>query len=370
MWRDKKIKTILVIILGIAAGILMYVLIEKSDTEASRYIGNKEDDNKTIEEKLAIKIKSANLSTDYVIEQVISDIDKFEFNTINVPVVIEVKDLSSSDMTINKDSKDKAIKLIKKLKGKKINVILEAYPWIDNGSKIETDWLPSDIEAFFENWRNKVLRELVSDIAVPYKVYAVNVASNFVKLEGEEEQWCETIDYVRKDYKGLVTYRINRWDTAVWEQNLLKEYEKKLNYKYFSKVDFISVAAYFGLTNKDTNTTDELAKAIECTTLYDRKQNVKQELKNFYDKWKKPIFFGELGFPKTNGASIAPYDCTYSSVINSVEQAHCFEAYRQVFEKEVWILGFSVFAIGENSDSKKYYPSDESKIIIRDWYKK
>lgn len=59
-----------------------------------------------------------------------------------------------------------------------------------------------------------------------------------------------------------------------------------------------------------------------------------------------------------------------SNIVNNKEQANCFEAYRSVFENESWNLGFSIFAIGETSDDKKYYPSDESVEIIRKWYAK
>ena len=95
---------------------------------------------------------------------------------------------------------------------------------------------------------------------------------------------------------------------------------------------------------------------------------MKKEIKNFYDKWNKPIFFGELGFPRTNKASVQPYNPLISDIINDQEQANCFEAYRLVFENEPWNLGFSIFAIGERSNDKRYYPSDESSEIIKKWY--
>ena len=177
------------------------------------------------------------------------------------------------------------------------------------------------------------------------------------------------VDYVRKQYKGLVTYRTNFWVTATeWEPKVTAQYEAKLNNKVFSKLDFISIASYFELTNNDTNTVDDLKDALQSTTIYNRKQNVKQEIKNFYDKYKKPIFFGELGFPRTKKASIAPYDPQISDIVNNQEQANCFEAYRRIFENETWHLGFSIFAIGETSVDKMYYPSNESTQIIRKWY--
>lgn len=365
-----KKRIILLLILIIALGIIFYVL--KTNPDARGFINNKinEFQGKTLNSKFQTKIKSGNLSTDYNINEVLDDIQKFNLNTLNIPVVINVDNLSSSVMTVDKSSENKAIELIKSLRGKKINIILEAYPWIKNGSLYETDWKPDNINTFFLNWKTNVLKVLIDDIAVPYHVDALNVASNFVHMEYAEGYWCNTIDYVRKYYKGLVTYRTCWWYTAEWKPETINSYEKKLNNKLFSKVDFISIAAYFELTNNNTNTPENLFRAIQSTEIYNRKQNVKKEIKNFHDKWNKPIFFGELGFPKTNGASIQPWNPYQNNTVNNTEQANCFEAYRQSFENEPWLLGFSIFAIGEHSSEKRYYPSEESTSIIKNWYSK
>jgi len=188
-------------------------------------------------------------------------------------------------------------------------------------------------------------------------------------MEEGEGDWCDTIDYVRKYYKGLITYRTSWWINAEGNEKLLSAYNKKLNNKLFSKVDFISIAAYFELTDKDRNTVEDIVKAIESTEIYNRKQNVKKEIIEFYYKWNKPIFFGELGFPRTDKASMFPWNPYASQNTNNLEQSNCFEAYRKVFEKEGWNLGFSVFALGEHSESKLYYPSSESTLIIRNWFK-
>ncbi|WP_069681247.1 glycoside hydrolase family 113 [Clostridium taeniosporum] len=319
-------------------------------------------------------IKSGNLSTDYTIEQALSDINKFQLNTLNIPVKIEIDTLSSSDMIINKSSEEKAITLINQLKGKNknINIILEPYPWIAQGTKVETEWKPDNISTFFSNWKLNVLKPLIDAIAMPYNVTALNIGSNFVNMECEEKNWCDIIDYVRKYYKGLVTYRTNKWDTASWAPDSITAYKNKLNNKLFSKLDFISIAAYFELTNNSTNTIENLVKSIEDSQIsvdgLIRHQNIKQEIKNFYNKWNKPIFFGELGFPKIDKASFHPWNPYENNTINNIEQANCFEAYRREFENESWFLGFSVFSIGEQSSDKRYYPSEESTVVIRNWY--
>lgn len=56
--------------------------------------------------------------------------------------------------------------------------------------------------------------------------------------------------------------------------------------------------------------------------------------------------------------------------INNEEQTKCFEAYKLVFEKEPWILGFSVFAVGEKGNDKRYYPCEKSVEVIKSWYSK
>lgn len=326
-------------------------------------------EGKTLNSKFETKIKSGNLSTDYNIDQVLNDIEKLQLNTLNVPIVINIENRNSSNMTVDNESKKRAIQLFKKLRGKKINIILEPYPWIENGSIGETSWKPDNIDEFFNNWTNNVLGNLIKDVAVPYHVDAFNIGTSFVHMESNEKKMCDMVDYVRERYKGLLTYRTNFWITAEdFSPEFTTKYEQKLNNKIFSKVDFISIAAYFELTNNDTNTVDNLVSALEKSQIYNRKQNVKQQIKNFYDKWNKPIFFGELGFPRTNKASVQPYNPLISDVYNNQEQANCFEAYRRVFANEPWNLGFSIFAIGETSNDKRYYPSEETTEIIRNWY--
>lgn len=315
------------------------------------------------------KIKSANLSTDYTIETALKDIEKFGLNTVNIPIAINICDLTSSDMNIDYYSQNKAIELIKILKERKIRIILEPYPWIANGSEYETEWNPNDIDAFFWNWKTNVLKVLIDEVANPYKVDILNIGTGFNHMEYAHGYWFDLIDYVREHYDGLITYRTSWWITAAWDHDTTLFYENKLNNPLFSKIDIISIAAYFELTENDTNSTENLVKSLDGTQIFGRNQNVRQEIKNFHDKWGKPVFFGELGFPRTIKASIHPWNPFQSTTIDNKEQANCFEAYKIVFENEPWLIGFSVFAIGEHSEDKWYYPSDESADIIKSWYR-
>jgi len=313
------------------------------------------------------KIKSINLSTDYEIEQVLKDIKITNANTVNIPIVIKIPNLSSNEMIIDDYSKEKAIQLIKLLKKDNIKIILEAYPWINNGSDYETEYNPNDKEKFFEDWEN-ILGTLIKDIANIYNVDVMITGSNFTKLEKYEENWCNIINFTKENFKNQVTYKTSWWYTASWDEESKNKYNEKLNNKLFSQVDFISIAAYFELSDKAENTVEELINSLSCTTIYNRNQNITKEIENFHTKYKKEIFFGELGFPRKNHAASHSWDSQVSNTYNGGEQGRCFEAYRNVFENKDYIKGFSVFALGQKGNDKNFYPSSESIDVIFNWY--
>ncbi|MDU5105855.1 hydrolase [Clostridium sp.] len=363
-----------IVIIIIAVGYYFYNINYNSRGIINKVLNKIE--GKTLNSDFNSKIKSANLSTDYNVEQAISDIETLDLNTINLPVVINIDDITSSNVSIDQNSLERAKILLKKLKGKKINVILEPYPWIANGSKYETDFNPIDKVEFLSNWRDDVIKPLIDEIAIPYRVDALNIATGFTHLENMEDEFCEIIDFSRKYYKGLITYRTSFWTTANWKDEVVKDqvdelkekYNKKLNNKIFSKVDFISIASYFELTDNDTNTVDNLVSALSSSQRHNRGQNIKEQVENFHNKWDKPIFFGELGFPRTIKASVEPWNPYLSKEINTQEQANCFEAYKEVYESEPWFLGFSIFAVGNKDEDKMYYPSDETVEVIKKWF--
>jgi hypothetical protein len=318
-------------------------------------------------ELLQSKIKSGNLSVDYTIDQALADVERLSLNTVNVPVMVLVDRLGSSTMKLDQASMEKAKDIIKKLKKRNKTVILEPYPWIAGGEEYETNWSPSDIDLFFEQWGQGIIRELIEKVAVPEGVDVLCIASNLRHLEQYEEQWMSLVDEVRQRYDGYITYKNNWWYTAEWDESSQINFQRILNNRVFEKVDFISIGTYFELSEQPTNTVEELKEALYRSTVHGRRQNIVGEIEQLHERWNKPIFMGELGFPKRNYAAKEPWNPSPSNVYNGAEQARGFEAYRQVFTQD-WFLGFSVFAIGETGEDKHYYPSEESAEVIRNWW--
>lgn len=322
---------------------------------------------KTLNKSFNNKIKSGDLSVDYTIDQTLKDVDGMKLNTVNVPIEVDISDLSAKSISVNKQSEEKAKKLIDELNKKNINVILEPYPWINKGQDYETAMKPTDVNKFFSTWKNDVIGKIINEVAVPKRVDALCIASNFVNLENYSNKWCNIIDFARSKYKGLITYKTNWWYTASWDNESKEKFKKKLDNKIFSKVDYISIAAYFEITGNAVNSVDYIKNSLYSTTINNRGQRIVDELNAMHKKWNKPIFFGELGFPRRDYASEHPWNPQPSNIENGQEQARCFEAYKLVFTQN-WFLGFSVFAIGNKVGEKNYYPSNESKKVIREWF--
>lgn len=309
---------------------------------------------------------------DYTLEQAVVDIKALGLNAVNVPVRIEIPSLTANTAIINEASKEKAIRLIKKLRYQGVKVILEPYPYIQNGELYETQLNPEDKNEWFRNWKEGVLNPIIKDIAKPYKVYALVIGSNFDQFENEHDRWLDVANFARTSYEGRITYKTNWWYTAEWDTEKTGQhdtYTPKLKNPVFDEVDFISVAAYFELTDQETNTLENLVGAIYSTQIFNRHQNIYEEIKGLSSNWNKPIFFGELGFPKRNKALVHPWNPEPSTIFNEQEQANGFRAYKEVFEKESWNLGFSVFAIGKKDEFKNYYPAEQSINVINSWYK-
>lgn len=312
------------------------------------------------------KLKSGNLATDYDINLAITDIEDLNLNTVNIPIVIDIKDKTSNEICVVDWSMEKARELLTNLKGKNIKVILEAYPWISNGSVTETEYNPADVENFFYDWKNDVLNPIVQ-LANEFDVYAINISSNFNMLDKYEDKWLETIKFVRDKYKGQVTYKFSWWITASWDKTANKRYEDILDNKVLEAIDFVSIAAYFELSDNYRNSVKELEAALYSSKRHNRSQNIVSQIQEISEKSNKKIYFAELGFPRRKGAAIEPWNPYISDKESNLEQRNCFKAYKNVFQNKDFFKGFSVFSIGANEKHHLYYPADNTKKVIRNW---
>ncbi|EKD29442.1 MAG: hypothetical protein ACD_78C00412G0002 [uncultured bacterium (gcode 4)] len=329
----------------------------------------------------SLGIKSGNLNiflenqSDFTPNKTISDVKKLGLNTVNVPIQITISSTSSSTFSIDATSKANAITLIKELNNIGVSVLLEPYPVINNWNASETSWAPADMTAFFSNWKGVVLNDLVNTIAIPYHTYGIYIASNFVLMEttANANDWINTVSYVKGLwYQWKVIYRTNWWYDATWDTGVgstTAAYSAKLANPLFAAPDIIAIAAYFELTATGAPlvpTVQNVKDALLSTATWWRGQNVYQEVKNFYDTWHKPIFFGELGIPSRENALNAPWNPTVSSIESQLAQANGFQGYIETFSWKDWFKGLSIFVVAD--DSSPYTPINKlAEPIIQNY---
>lgn len=335
------------------------------------------DDTNNIEAgKIGVKegkIKSGSVTVYEVsnIDKVIKDVEMFNLNMVNVPIQVDIPNTTSSTFSINKTQFEQAKELIKKLQEKNIQVVVEPFPYIQNGGVSETEWNPSDINTFFWIWKTEVLQKIFDEITKLYPVYGVKIGSNMVHMEYAEGYWSDTIDFARSQYNGNIIFHTNWWTTAEWDQNTKNDFLAKISRPYWKKVDIIAVDGWFEITSKTNPSVDEVKTALQKTDIYSRNQNVIAELKQFHDISGKPIYFGGFNVPAKEKGLETPWDPDGGGAASPQTQYNGLAAYRSMLENEEWFKGFSLWFIGSNDTTHSYaIKKEETKQLLIDWYKK
>ncbi|MEN2283159.1 hypothetical protein AAGF08_13530 [Algoriphagus sp. SE2] len=176
----------------------------------------------------------------------------------------------------------------------------------------EGDW-----DLWFDNYKGFILD--YAKLAEELKIPMLCIGTELEKTSEREEEWRKIISEIRKVYSGKLVYAAN-----------FTEFEK---IKFWDKLDYIGVQAYFPLTDKHNPDLDELKSGWE-------KQLPKIE--KVVRKYKKPVLFTEIGYCNTIDAAIEPW--VWPNERKEIEfseeaQALCYEAFFETAWKKTWMAG-------------------------------
>lgn len=284
-------------------------------------------------------------------------------NTITVPLLLTVKDNTDDAPTISDDNYTIAKNNVEYLTKKGYKIILQLYPWISNGTVVETAWEPTSMDNFFNNYG--VALNKMAKLAEDNKCYGMYVATNLVKTEKWDAQWVALIKNIRQSYSGKLFWRTNWWYDASWDSTSVANFVTMMNRKFWGEVDVIAIAAYFEVTAITSPTSQQIQTAITKVDKFNRNQNIEQEIVDLQKLWKKPIFFGELGIPPFADAPSQPWSDVKSgqTVVDYQVQVNWFDAWYQVFSKYDWWLGYSVFTIDDSNSQYNPYGHPAADVI-------
>ena len=313
------------------------------------------------------RIKGGNLSDKVqgATNNIIDSINTLKLNSITLPVYVTATDTSDSSPVVSDTDLTGLETSIKAVQANDTNtkIILEPYPLINNGNSSSSGWEPSSVDTWFTSWTSVMSK--LAQLAAKYQVYGLYVGSKLDSLESYSSKWDTLITSVRSILSYLdtatsknttrVIYETTHWVTSKDASDTQMAYQNKLNSPLFGYVDVIAIAAYFEVTDKINPSVQDIKDGIYSVPIHDREQNIYQEIKNFYDKWNKPIMFGELGIPPYDQSASAPYQANIQPgwKPSDTVQHNWFAAWYEVFAPETWLLGFSLFSVGDSNST--YY---------------
>lgn len=232
---------------------------------------------------------------------------------------------NSSKLTYNTsknwwgDTKLGLIEEIKRARVNKLNILIKPHFWLlnkgwagdfDLSGKLKTEW-ESNYKTYLlylAKISDSLNVELLC-IGTELKTYSQKHPDFFVSL----------INEIRKIYKGKLTYAAN-WD----------EYE---SLTFWNKLDYISIDAYFPLSDKKTPNVKELEHEWG---------NITKKLKIFSAKEDKKIIFAEYGYKSIDYSANKQWEfenTPKTENINLTAQLNAYKALYNSIWKEPFVVG-------------------------------
>lgn len=297
-------------------------------------------------------------------DDVLADVKSMNLNSVSIPVKVNISSTSGTDAAVDTQSLALAESMVALMNKNHINTIIEPYPYIANGTEAEVDINPTDKHAFMENWGSSV-DTIAKSVSKYDNVTGLYIGSNFVNLEDQTADFDSLIDNLHSIFKGQIIYRTNWWYNATWDAATTEAFEKKKETPMFKKVDVLSIASYFEVTNDaDIMSVPDLKVAMNNTSKNSRGQKIIDQIKELHEATGKPITFGELGITNYVGAMSQPYQMTFptGTAQNDEIQSVWYTAWIETMRQYDWFKGYYVFGVGDTSSA--FYPNSKTKATL------
>lgn len=248
----------------------------------------------------------------------------------------------------------------------------------DGLAGVEDPWGPQprfregeavDDAAWSQWWSNyRQFLQHYARIANEQRVEALCLGCEMNSSESFVNEWRSTIERVRQEYDGPLTYNCN--------------HGREMKITWWDALDFIGVSGYYPTPPPSGMSKEEAALQLTPKpTILAEFEKIKRELSELSEKAGKPILFIETGVTNVRGASRYPWshptDLTHSP-IDDLEQVHYYEAMFETFWAEPWCAGFCWWDWPVNLYAKEAAPTvrsfcvygREAEHTLRTWYAK
>ncbi len=239
--------------------------------------------------------------------------------------------------------------LILHAKAKKLRVILMPIVLLDNPG--EHDWRgtihPTDWQKWWDSYREMI--SLYAGVAQKTGVDVFSVGSELVSTERFADEWTQTIQMIRHEYKGLLTYSSN-WDHYT-------------SIPFWNQLDLIGMNSYYILGENRDVSVDEIVS---------RWRGIQKDLFRFEEKIGKPLILLEAGWCSISNAAHEPWDYTQESAgIDNDLQRKLYQGFFRAWWGQPQSGGFMFWEWTLDADSRGYSPKGKpAEDVMREWFAK
>jgi len=241
-----------------------------------------------------------------------------------------------------------AVRTAKSL-GLRVLLLPVVLPWKPGPDDWRGNIRPANRDAFFESYARFVTRH--ADLAETLHVDAFSIGSELISLEskmpGDVPWWRRIAKTVRGRFSGRLTYSSN-WDhyeeVGVWDE-----------------LDFVGLTAYYSLTKDPQANVEQLVEAWKP---------VKETLRRFSDKVRRPLVFTEVGYAALRGINTDPWNYKMDEPIDLAVQVRCYEAFGRAFADADFLAGayfFDWFDDGGPQDTGYTPRGKPAETVLRSW---
>ncbi len=264
---------------------------------------------------------------------------------------------------------EELVSIIRRAKSKGLKVVLK--PHVDpidfgmNEGSNRGSLEPEDWDEWFANYEKFILHyaELAEDEGVDMFVVGTELYTSVTNAPQGEQRWRDIIAKVRNVYSGPLTYSSSC--------NNDEYCFGPVDVKFWDALDYIGFEPYFGLTDKNDPTIEEMKRE------FDRKFD--KFAKPLYEKYKKPVLLTEVNAYSFDGLNKHPIGpVPENAKPDYQEQADYYEALFQSIESREWIKGTYWWGWFHDSTVIDYNPDDlydpfvykPAGQVLKKWYKK
>src|SRR5258706_14354191 len=245
--------------------------------------------------------------------------------------------------------------LIDYAKKKNLRVIMMPRVLLDDpdGNEWRGNITPTDWAKWFSSYRD--MMDVFSSVAQVHHADMLVIGSEMVSTERHVEEWMKTIDGIRANFKGRLTYSSN-WD----------HYD---SVPFWDQLDMIGMNSYWTMSKH------EGAANVSVEEVQQRWGEIQSELLPFMRKHRKPLLFLEVGWFSQANAAMEPWDYTKPSEPIDLElQKKLYEAFFRSWWGNPALGGFSIWEWPPNTggpEDKGYNPEGKPALeVLKEWLKK